>query len=127
MSGKIVHQMWCGFPDCDAIPFHFFPNGSSAVGQTTIKGLDHVASITRTDVGVFDLVLRAPYIGIAAFVPFVHLATDADVTVSSVKWVNSTKTLTIRVRSGGSAADIAADANNILGGVLFMRRSSVGK
>lgn len=106
-------------------PFSFFPNGSSAVTQSTIVGLAVITSITRTGVGVFDVLLREHIDALLCYTPSVGLLTDADVTISSWKYVASTKTLTIRVRSGGAAADIAADADNKLGGILHVKNTKL--
>jgi hypothetical protein len=108
------------------VDFSFAPNGSSAVAASSIRG-ENIASVTRTGVGVFDIVLRNGFYQAIAFKPSVQLGTDADTQISSWNWVQSTKTLTIRVRTAAVAADIAANASNRLGGTLTLRKSSVGK
>lgn len=108
------------------LAFSFAPNGSSAVVQSSIKGLNHVSSVTRTGVGVFDIVLKDPWYDVFSFVPSLMLATDADSAVSSWTYTAATKTLTIRVRTAGVAADIAAAATNRIGGCFFVKNSSVG-
>lgn len=108
------------------IPFSFLPNGSSAVDQTSIKG-EGISSVTWTGTGTFDVVLKSPWFDFIGASPFIGLGTDADVTLSSWKWVASTKTLTLRFRSAGSAADIASNADNRLGAVIWVKNSSVGK
>lgn len=108
------------------IPFSFAPNGSSAVDQTSIKG-EGISSVTWTGTGTFDVVLKSPFYDLISVNESIGLKTDADVTLSSWKWVSSTKTLTLRFRSGGSAGDIAADADNRLGATIWVKNSSVGK
>jgi hypothetical protein len=108
------------------IPFSFAPNNTSAVDQTSIKG-EGISSVTRTGVGTFDVVLKSPWYDILAVSQSIGLATDADVTLSSWKWVAATKTLSLSFRSGGSAADIAANADNRLGAIIWAKNSSVGK
>lgn len=107
-------------------PFSFAPNGSSAVAASSIQG-EGIASVTRTGTGVFDIVLKSPWTRFAGFCPSVQLASDADVTVSSWNYAAATRTLTVRVRSAGSAADIAANSANRIGGLLLLKNSSVGK
>ena len=108
------------------IPFSFAPNGAGAVVQSSIQG-EGITSVTRTGVGVFDIVLRSPWYSIIDFLPSIQLAADADTTISSWNYVAATRTLTIRTRTGAAAADIAANASNRLGGTLWARNSSVGK
>jgi hypothetical protein len=108
------------------VDFSFAPAGTGAVSASSIRG-EGITSVTRSDVGVFAVVLDDPIYEVIDFKPSVQLNTDADVTVSSWNYATSTRTLTMRVRSGGSAADISAHASNRLGGCLTGRRSSVGK
>ena len=113
-----VGQVFCAFS--------FAPNGASAVAQTSIHG-EGIASVTRTGVGVFDIVLRSPWNQFQGYVPSIQLGTDADITISSWNYVAATKTLTIRTRTAGAAAEVAANAANRLGGLLCLKNSSVGK
>lgn len=121
---KELHPASTALPEGGMIPFSFAPNSTSAVDQSTIVGLDFIESVTRSDVGVFDIVLKGA-VDSLWYVPSVRLATDADVTISSWNYAPTTNTLTIRVRSGGSAADISANASNVLGGVIFYTNSSL--
>lgn len=118
------------------VPFSFAPNGSSAVSQSSIKGMG-ITSVTRTDVGKFDVVLNGTIYDVIDFAPSIALNTAAAMTCSWV-WSASTKTLTLsffgeNTTVGGdantqfAAADVAANANNRLGGTLWIRTSSVGK
>lgn len=107
-------------------PFSFAPNGSSAVAQSSIQG-EGIASVTRTGVGVFDVVLKSPWYQFQGYTPSLQLNADADSQITSWNYVASTRTLTIRVRTAAVAADIAANANNRIGGTLFLKNSSVGK
>lgn len=108
------------------VPFSFAPNAAGVVAQTSIQG-EGIASVTRTGVGVFDVVLKSPWTQFQGFVPSIQLNTDLDITISSWNYVAATKTLTIRTRTAGAAAEVAANANNRLGGLLCLKNSSVGK
>lgn len=121
---KDMNPAWTSLPEGGFIPFSFRPNSSSAVSQSTIVGKDYIESVTRDDVGVFLIVLKGA-VNSLWFVPSVRLLTDADVTISSWDYAPTTKTLTIRVRSGGSAADIASNASNVLGGAIFFTNTSL--
>ncbi len=112
-------------PGTVLVPFSFAPNGSSAVTQSTIIGDRAIASVTRAGVGDFDIVVRDDYAVVLGFLPSVQLATTADVTVSDWDYAPTTNTLRIQVRSGGSAADIAANANNRVGGFLVCKNTSL--
>ena len=106
--------------------FSFAPNGSSAVSQSSIQG-EGIQSVTRTGVGVFDIVLNRGWARFRGFAPSIQLGTDADTTISSWNYTSATRTLTIRTRTAGAAADIAANASNRLGGLLLLSNGTVGK
>lgn len=109
-------------PEGITVPFSFAPNGSSAVTQTTIKGLRAITSVTRTGVGVFDVLFKAPFDDFIIFVPGAMLNAFGDTQLHAL-WTSSTKTLTLRVETGAVAADIAANANNRLGGVVYFKNT----
>ena len=125
MANRDLYPARATCPEQVSVAFSFAPNSTSAVDQTSIKGLAAVTSVTRTAAGVFDVLFKDAYNDLVAFVPCVSLVTDADVTISSYKWVVATKTLTINVRSGGSAADLAASAYNRVGGVAFFKNTQL--
>lgn len=112
-------------PECTTLPFSFAPNLAGAVDQTTIKGKRAIKSVTRTGVGVFDCLLQDVYDDVVDVVPSIRLLTDADVTLSSWNYVPATKILTLRFRTAGAAADVAANAANLLGAVLFLRNTNL--
>lgn len=118
------------------IPFSFAPNGTSAVAASSIKGMD-VVSVTRSNPGIYAVVFRSPIYDVLCFTPSIQLDSAA-ATVVSWDWASSTKTLTITVMKETAdpnsttdtkfqADDTAANADNRIGGVLWVRTSSVGK
>lgn len=110
-------------PEGVPVPFSFQSNGAGAVVQATIQGKRIVASATRTGLGTFDVVLRAiadAYIGFDAYAP--DAAADADYSISSVRYVAATKTITIRTRTAGAAADPAAGVQ--IGGTIWFRNTN---
>ena len=122
MSNKDLYRASTPVPDGAALPFSFAPNSGSAVDQTTIKGRNAViTSVTRTGAGVFDVVLKDAWDDVIAVTPSIQLNADADATMSSWNYVAATRTLTLRFRTAGAAADVAANANNRLGAVIHVR------
>lgn len=107
-------------PEGIAIPISFAPNGAGAVDQTTIQGKRVVTSVTRTGVGVFDIILKQAWDAVITVSESIQLAADADATMSSWNYVAATRTLTLRFRTAGAAADVAANAQNRLGGVIYV-------
>lgn len=108
------------------IPFSFAPNGASAITAPAIKG-EGIQSVARAGVGQFTVVLNAPWADVIAVSQSIQLNADADVSLSSWNYVPATRTLTLNYRTAGAAADVAANANNRLGAVIWAKNSSVGK
>lgn len=111
-------------PEGVEIPISFAPNGAGAVDNTQNRGKRVIQSVTRTGVGVFDVILKHSWDGgLIAVNPSIQLSADADTTLSSWNYVAATRTLTLRFRTAGAAADIAANAANRLGVVLYTQQS----
>src|SRR4051812_28541019 len=105
------------------LAFQVLPNGTGTptIGENPDKVL---ASVSRSGVGVYVLTLNDKFLALRGISCQVQLATAADtqvqVTASSVA---SAKTITVTILTAGSAADIAANAGNILHFIAVMRDS----
>jgi len=127
MGSRDYSFAYSACPEQVDVPFSFAPNGASAVDQTTIKGRNRaVLSVTRSNVGVYDVVFRDVFDDLVTFIPSLQLAADADAAISSWTFVPATRTLTLRARTAGAAAEIAANAANRVGGVCIFRNTKVG-
>lgn len=126
MASRTFHDIQT-HRDIIAVPFTFAPNGSSAVVQSSIKGLKRgIASITRTGTGAFNVVFEDSYYDFVGFAPSVHLNALADTDVQGGPFTAATKTMVLNVKTAGVAADIAANTNNRIGGVAFFAQSAAG-
>lgn len=102
----------------------FRPNGASAVDNTLNTGKGF--SVARTGVGAFTITLEDKYTGLDAASWEVQLNAAADwVIVRGATDVSGARTIAITHRTGGAAADIASNANNRIGFVLFLANSAV--
>lgn len=124
MNRTLRNKKALGFGTID-IDFSFAPNGSGAVDQATIEdGRSRIIkSVARTGVGVFDVELREGVMAVNNFKPSLQLATDADAAISSWTYTPATRKVTLRYRAAGTAADLAANAQNRIGGTLTVRDS----
>ncbi len=106
------------------ISFQILPNGT---GTPTIAedGDDAVASVSRAGVGIYDIVLKDTYLALVTADVQVQLnaAADTQVQLTGATPVSTSKTITTTILTAGVAADIAANAGNILHYTLFMRDS----
>lgn len=113
-------------PGKTLITFGIAPNGT---GTPTIveDGLNFVASVTRSGVGVYAIVLSDTYLALAGIQICLQLsaAADTQVQVTGAPTVTTTKTITTTILTAGSAADIAANAANIIWFTVWMRDSAV--
>lgn len=125
MANRDLYPARSTLPEHVDLPFSFAPNGAGAVDQTTIKGKRAIKSVTRTGVGVFDCLLQDGYDDVVNVLPSIRLLADADATLSSWNYVPATKILTLRFRTAGAAADVAANAANLLGAVLILRNTTL--
>lgn len=99
----------------------FAPAGTGAVTAPKGKGF----TVARTGVGTFTVTLSDKWVSCLYAGAHVQLAASAD-TVAQVAAIDLTaKTVVIRTLTAGSDADIAADANNRVNFVLFLKNSSV--
>ncbi len=108
-------------PEGKVLSFQILPNGVSTPTIGENRGLV-VGSVTRTGVGVYAIVLNDKYVATSGVFTQLQLATAADSQVQVTSFTQSTtKTLTVTILTAGSAADIAANAGNIIHFLLVMR------
>lgn len=103
--------------------FQVLPNGSSTptIGENAGK---ICSSVGRTGTGVLTATLSDTYLAAGAWCQL-QLATAADSQVQVTTFpVASTKVLTMTILTAGSAADISANAGNIIHVFVFCRDSS---
>lgn len=125
MSDQATYRLaGTNVPEGKLMAFQILPNG---VGVPTIgenKG-KVVASVTRPGVGVYAIVMSDKYIAASSVQITLQLATAADTQVQVTSFTASTtKILTVTILTAGVAADIAANAGNIIHFTLMMRDSS---
>lgn len=112
-------------PGCFILYAQILPNGSSTptIGENYGKV---IASVTRTGAGVIVPVLNDTYLAAGVFTQL-QLAVAADTQVQVTSFVPATtKVLTLTVLTAGSAADIAANAGNIIH-LYFVCRDSTAQ
>lgn len=108
------------------ITFGIAPNGTST--PTIVEDpLNFVASVTRSGVGVYAIVLTDTYLAVGSILTQVQLSAAADtvVQITGAATVTTTKTITITILTAGSAADIAVNAANVIWFTVWMRDSVV--
>lgn len=101
----------------------FAPNGSSAVDATSNKGKGW--TVARTGTGVFTLTLAEKWAEMFSAIATVQLNAAADTAIQVGAYDATNRTLILRSITAGSAADIAANANNRINFSLQMTRSKV--
>lgn len=107
------------------LPGSFAPNGGSALDLTTRKGLGW--TVTRTSTGLFTVTFTDTQADLVAFEAQLQLASADDKYLQMGTLVNtSTPVVQIRVMdiSGAAVADVAANANNRIHFVAWMRNSA---
>ena len=116
MADRNFNGKWTYGREKVDLDISFQPNGTGAVDNTQNKGQTQ-ATVTRTGVGVFNVVLKDGYADLdsIAFGVRLNAAVATLVVVTGAVDVNVTKTFTITVmqESAGTfaAADIANNAN----------------
>jgi hypothetical protein len=100
------------------------PNG---VGVPTIgENLGKIiSSVTRTGVGVYAVVFNAGYLA-AGVIPSIRLSAAADTQVQTKTFTvtAAAPVLTFTILTAGIAADVAANAGNIIELMIYCRDSS---
>lgn len=104
----------------------FAPNGTGAVSQASIKGKG-VATIARTGVGTFLITFSDSFRDMFAGTATLQLNAVAGQMVQLGAFSQSAKTLVVRVvdTAAGTAADVAANANNRIHLDIVFKNTSV--
>lgn len=110
-------------PETFTINCSFAPNGSSAVASSSYEG--PIGSVSRTGVGTFLVTFTDKWLGLLSAVATLQLSAAADSVVQLGDYTAASKTLVVRVLTAGSAADVAADANNRIHLALTFRNTSL--
>lgn len=97
------------------VTFGIAPNGTGTPTITEDYG-DAVASVSRTGTGVYAIVLKDTWLSVANIQTQVQLSAAADtvVQITGAATVTTTKTITMTILTAGSAADVAANAANVI-------------
>ncbi len=106
------------------VTFGIAPNGVSTPTIVEDYG-DAVASVTRTGVGVYAIVLKDTWLALASISTQLQLSAAANsmVQVTGAPTMTTTKTITTTILTAGAAADIAANAANVIFFTLVMRET----
>lgn len=104
-----------GGPGKVLVTFGIAPNGTDAPTIVEDYG-NYVASVSRTGTGVYAIVLQDTWLALASIQTQLQLSAAADsvVQVTGAPTVTTTKTITTTILTAGSAADIAANAANVI-------------
>lgn len=105
------------------VTWQVLPNGTSTptIGENPDGVLE---SVSYDDVGVYTMTLNAAFLALRAITCQVQLATAADTQVQVTDTdVSGAKTVTTTILTAGVAANIAANAGNILHFTAVMRDS----
>lgn len=106
------------------ISFGIRPNGTST--PTIVEDVgDAVESVSRSGVGVYLITLKDTWLALANAQITLQLNTAANsmVQVTGATTVATTRTITTTILTAGAAADISANANNIIWFTLVMRET----
>lgn len=107
------------------LTWQVLPNGTSTptVGENPDKVLE---SVSRSGVGVYVLTLNDKFLALRSVHCQVQLnaAANTMVQVTGATTVATTRTITVTILTAGAAADIAANANNILHFTAVLRDSA---
>jgi hypothetical protein len=124
MSKKGFQRPWCNGFGKKIVTFQVLPNGVSTptIGENDDGAL---ASVSRSGVGVYLLTLNDTFLALSSCSVQVQLsaAADTQVQLTGATTVATTKTITVTILTAGAAADIAANAANILHFTLILRDS----
>lgn len=125
MSNKGFKEVWGAGNGTKIVSFQIKPNGTSTptIGENPDKV---VASVSRSGVGVYVITLNDKFLALRSCHVQVQLnaAADTQVQLTGATTVATTKTITTTILTAGVAADIAANANNILHFTLNLRDSA---
>tara|TARA_R110000751_G_scaffold149908_1_gene254840 strand:+ start:215 stop:595 length:381 start_codon:yes stop_codon:yes gene_type:complete len=126
MAEKIFFGVQALNPSVKIVCGSFKPNGSSAVDNTANTGTGW--TVARGGVGIFTVTLGDKYPAVLSATCSVALSAVADTLVQfGAIDVASAKTLVVNVITGGSAADIAANAANRIHFCLLLRNTDLTK
>jgi hypothetical protein len=124
MSQKGFKPIYASGNGARIVTFQVLPNGTSTptIGENPDKVL---ASVSRSGVGVYVLTLNDKFLALRSVHCQVQLnaAANTMVQVTGATTVATTKQITITILTAGAAADIAANANNILHFTAVLRDS----
>lgn len=127
MANRILYPLkGCNSPGKTLITFGIAPNGTST--PTIVEdSCNFVASVSRSGVGVYAITLTDTYVALAGILTQVQLsaAADTQVQITGAPTVTTTKIITTTILTAGVAADIAANAANVIWFTVVMRDSSV--
>jgi hypothetical protein len=123
MARFSLFPMRSGHPETVSLMGSFAPNGAGAVDQSSIEG--PIGSVTRSGVGVFDIVFADSHPGLLAAAATLQLNALADSDVQFGAYDAANKKITVRVKTAGVAADIAANANNRIHLVFHFRDTTL--
>lgn len=100
----------------------FLPNGTSA---PTVASQVGVTSVARTAVGLFTLTLQDKYVALDswAVTPMLNAAADTQAELYDDD-IASDGTVKVRIKTAGSDADVAANANNRICVVLWLKATT---
>jgi hypothetical protein len=126
MSSKGFQRPWCNGFGTKIVSFQVLPNGTST--PTIGENPDGVlASVSYDDVGVYTMTLNSTFLALVSHSFGLQLATAADSQVQlTSEDVAGAGTLTTTILTAGVAADIAANAGNIIHFTLVLRDSAQG-
>lgn len=129
MANKPAYPANCTLRGVRVLAFTFAPNGSDAITLGTTAKQAGVSSVARTGTGAFTITLSERYQELVSASFQLQLATPAAALfcVDAVD-VSSAKTITFKhyAESAGTfaAADIAANAENLVRVVLYLRNQA---
>ena len=100
----------------------FLPNGTSA---PTVASQVGVTSVARTAVGLFTLTLQDKYVALDSWTvtPMLNAAADTQAELYDDD-IASAGTVKVRIKTAGSDADVAANANNRICVVLWLKATT---
>ena len=107
----------------EVITGSFAPNGSSALDQSSVKGVGF--SVAYTSTGLYTITLQDVYASLVSATATFQMATATDVKPQFGAYVAASKTLVLRSIAVASVTDIAANANNRISFVLVLKKSDV--
>lgn len=123
MSSKGFQRPWCNGFGTKIVSFQVLPNDTDdpTIGENPDGVL---ASVAYDDVGVYTMTLNSTFLALVSYSCSLQLATAADSQVQlTSEDVSGAGTLTTTILTAGVAADIGADAGNILHFTLILRDS----